>query len=70
MLDNIDRKSHSYLLGLAEAEIEDYRSILRALVACTKDDLERLPEGYRGRTAIDRAKAKLAPITAGQGGEP
>ena len=56
----VDRKSHSYLLGVAEAEIGTYRSILSELVRVVGDGLSRLPEGYRGREAIDRAKRKLA----------
>jgi len=31
------------------------RVILTDLVACVKDDLQRLPEGYRGREALERA---------------
>ena len=48
-------KSHSYLLGRAESEIEALRDILSDLAACVKDDLQRLPEGYRGREALERA---------------
>ena len=46
-------KSHSYLL--ADAEIETLREIFGDLVACVKDDLQRLPEGYHGREALERA---------------
>lgn len=56
----IDRESHSYLLGVAEAEIAHYREILSDLVKVTGADLRKLPEGYRGRYAIDRADAKLS----------
>lgn len=55
----VDRKSHSYLLGLAEASNEHLRDALAELVACVKDDLGRLPEGYRARRALDRAQAAL-----------
>lgn len=55
----VDRKSHSYLLGVAEAEIKSYHDILADLVSVVGDDLSKLPEGYRARTAIDRAKARL-----------
>lgn len=57
---DVDRTSHSYLLGVAENEIGTYRSILAELVRVVDDDLSKLPEGYRGREAIDRAKRKLA----------
>lgn len=60
MLTEVDRKSHSYLLGVAEVEIADYREILAGLVKCVKDDLERLPNGYMARRYYDRAVAKLA----------
>lgn len=56
---NIDRASHSYLLGVAEAEIEHYREILADLVRCADPHFSKLPEGYAARRAIDRAKAKL-----------
>lgn len=59
----VDRTSHSYLLGAAEAEIAHYRDILSALVRYVDADLGRLPEGYGARRAIDRAKAKLAEPT-------
>lgn len=55
----VDRKSHSYLLGVAEAEIRSYHDILAELVSVVGDDLSKLPEGYRARAAIDRAKARL-----------
>lgn len=61
----IDRKLHSYLLGLAESEIMDYREILAGLVKCVKDDLERLPNGYMARRYYDRAVAKLTSHTRG-----
>lgn len=66
MSPEIDRKSHSYLLGVAEADGMHLREVLRELIAVTKDDLLKLPDGYRGRRAIDRA---IAAITAGERGE-
>lgn len=59
MLTEVDRKSHSYLLGIAESEITDYREILAGLVRSVKDDFEKLPEGYGARRYLDRALAKL-----------
>lgn len=59
----VDRNSHSFLLGMAEAEIAQYREILGDLVRCVDDNLGKLPEGYVGRRAIDRAKAKLGSTT-------
>lgn len=59
-MTEIDRKSHSYLLGLAEADGIHLREVLRGLVAATKDNLLKLPEGYVGRRAIDRAIAALS----------
>lgn len=65
--DGVDRTSHSYLLGLAEAKIEDYRWIIKELVACVKDDFERLPEGYRARRALERAQAALTSHNRAEG---
>lgn len=59
----VNRYSHSHLLGAAEAEIEHYRDILSDLVRCVDADLSKLPEGYAGRRAIDRAKTKLSSTT-------
>jgi hypothetical protein len=59
MLTEVDRKSHSYLLGVAEVEIADYREILAGLVRYVKDDFEKLPDGYGARRYLDRALAKL-----------
>lgn len=59
MLNGIDTTSHSYLLGAAEATVEHLRECLSDLVDCVKDDLARLPEGYRARRAIDRAQTAL-----------
>ena len=58
-MSDVDKKSHSYLLGVAEAEINSYRKILTALVRVVDEDLSRLPEGYAARKALDRAKARL-----------
>jgi regulator of replication initiation timing len=58
----------NYKLGFAtqteererlEAENERLREVLMDLVAVTKDELLKLPEGYRARRAIDRATAAL-----------
>lgn len=45
-----------------ENENERLREMLTDLVAVTKDDLLKLPEGYRARRAIDRA---IAAVTSG-----
>lgn len=56
LTDSVDRKSHSYLLGRAEAEIENYRDILACLVRYVRDDIDKLPESYGARRALDRAR--------------
>jgi hypothetical protein len=66
MLTEIDGKSHSYLLGRAEADIDHLRGVLAELVAVTRDDLQKLPDGYRARRAIDRA---ISALTSGDSGK-
>lgn len=56
---SVDKKSHSYLLGVAEAELRSFHDILSELVRCVEADLSKLPEGYAARRALDRAKARL-----------
>ena len=58
-MTDVDRKSHSYLLGVAEAELRGMRDALADLVKCVDADLSRLPESYAARRALDHAKARL-----------